>query len=916
MFDRPVKQMYQDAKEYTMDKSYDHLPADMRDDWKHGIIRQLNERERRHLDNIRAVNERIEAGSLEGRGFDQGGLASTSYQDYKTQRREARRARQRAAYQRSGYKDGALASDPLPGLRLPSQPLGRQLGDRTGLVETSFRTYPKFSDWLLTNEGAAFRESIADLPDDDHQRAMFAKEAELRTQNAASELVGRPIEATGRIVGDVLGKAGSAAGEALLPVGRGIYDFMRSAPETASGLANVAGMGYDAIADAAAKAGMSVGDFIRRTSTPPENAPVRPNFEGLGAALAQPVTAVQNRLQAAEERRQRAQDYQDAYRADNQAFRDAALDARIADYQAGLAAQSPEVAELRRTNPEAYRDFVEVQGARARNMAQANFEDDMRARFADAPEPRQAGTADYGTIDRYGVPAESASLRRGAAPEIPAQGSAEYMRGYMDGLRAARTGSSMDSATAGLARGTAEPAKPAPRRPSLMELAAQQNPGQMSTSGLGLDDTAARAAMNRTNELAAKLMQQDEELRQEFFSNYADLVDTSRERMSGEMPSGTRMNPGYQGLMSAEDVRGFQEGGLGAKLRDAAMTSIIEGREEKPEYITDPRYDELEQRLVENDMAKLRILLQADYDFINTPLGQRMLNSLRPRSVEELYRLMDAQEVIARGEYSEGTPAPEVSVVGPGDGLMTGEPQQAQRATNWSTRAVEEARARGESLGSVRGSSATYASSDRNIGIDAGDAAQRARDAGIFTVLGRNRNVGNQSGGGSYENAGKPTVDVRAAYTPADPGNPEGASAEEYAAAKEMVDSHQLGQLDPASIRALINTLNEQREQQSRADRFGEASLAMAAGGSVRRPDTMDSEAEEVADYTIEMTERGPKVTGPNIDSYYEGMSKEDLNQFADTIRTMGYSPSEYAAHRDAIYSRLSKMYGGGLMKK
>lgn len=274
-------------------------------------------------------------------------------------------------------------------------------------------------------------------------------------------------------------------------------------------------------------------------------------------------------------------------------------------------------------------------------------------------------------------------------------------------------------------------------------------------------------------------------------------------------------------MAKKESMRGYQEGGLSSDIGRRALDSLITPRRERPDYITSiDAYDELDRKLIANDMAKLAILLRDDFDLSSTPMGQRVLASLRPRSIADIQRLIDAQNVVSRGVFTEGTS-------GSGEGLMAEEPQQARRATNWSTRAVEEARARGESLGSSRGSSQVYEQSDRNIGIDAGDAAQRARDAGIFTVLGRNRNVGtsNASDGGE---------------TPAIAANLEGVTAEEYEAAKAFVDNHPLASASPEGLRQLMVTIGEGQERASRKDRFGVMpAVAMDEGGLMRRTERL-----------------------------------------------------------------------------
>ena len=92
---------------------------------------------------------------------------------------------------------------------------------------------------------------------------------------------------------------------------------------------------------------------------------------------------------------------------------------------------------------------------RLRGQIAAQERQAMRDRFAAQPEPLQPGVADYGTIDRYGVPAEGKPTPHSfQAPDR----SAEYRTGYNDGFaagqRAARSSSTMDAATAGMARGS------------------------------------------------------------------------------------------------------------------------------------------------------------------------------------------------------------------------------------------------------------------------------------------------------------------------------------------------------------------------------------------------------------------------------------------------------------------------------
>lgn len=92
---------------------------------------------------------------------------------------------------------------------------------------------------------------------------------------------------------------------------------------------------------------------------------------------------------------------------------------------------------------------------RLRGQIAAQERQAMRDSFAAQPEPLQPGVADYGTIDRYGVPAEGKPTPRSfQAPDR----SAEYRTGYNDGFaagqRAARSSSTMDAATAGMARGS------------------------------------------------------------------------------------------------------------------------------------------------------------------------------------------------------------------------------------------------------------------------------------------------------------------------------------------------------------------------------------------------------------------------------------------------------------------------------
>lgn len=220
-----------------------------------------------------------------------------------------------------------------------------------------------------------------------------------------------------------------------------------------------------------------------------------------------------------------------------------------------------------------------------------------------------------------------------------------------------------------------------------------------------------------------------------------------------------------------------------------------------------------------------------------TALQDRVENVVRRAALknmvtpEQVQTAIDNRRILDRGIFSEGEANPYVGVSGPGRGRRRVDtdaaPQEAQRATNWSTRAVEEARARGESLGTSRGSSEVYATSNRNIGIDAGDAAQRARDAGIFRVLGIDRNVNrsddsSDEAGGTYENAGKPTVNVRAAYLPPAYGNPEGAAAEEYEAASKAMENSPLSYYSEAGLLDLLERVKLlQQEAEARTDARG-----------------------------------------------------------------------------------------------
>ena len=276
-------------------------------------------------------------------------------------------------------------------------------------------------------------------------------------------------------------------------------------------------------------------------------------------------------------------------------------------------------------------------------------------------------------------------------------------------------------------------------------------------------------------------------------------------------------------------VRGYQDGGFGSAVQQSAFEAMTRPPREPKEYLTDSgkaRYEELERQRRETQLRLLDIFLRSDQEFLDAAMARGALDRFDSDTIAELRDLMKAQDVVARGVYTEGTPAPDVSVTGPGEGLMTvnpeEEPQQARRATNWSTRAVEAARARGESLGTVRGSSAVFAASDRNQeGV--GDGSKE------FVA--------------AYENAGKPTVDLRAAYTPAIPANLEGASVEEYEAAKALLDSHEFGSASKDRLRAVIDAINSAQEKLNRPDRFGTgASLSMDEGGIVRRATSMGSQ--------------------------------------------------------------------------
>lgn len=270
-------------------------------------------------------------------------------------------------------------------------------------------------------------------------------------------------------------------------------------------------------------------------------------------------------------------------------------------------------------------------------------------------------------------------------------------------------------------------------------------------------------------------------------------------------------------------MRGYQEGGLGSGVGREAFDSLTTARRERPDYITDSdsiaAYDELDRKLIANDMAKLAIFLRDDFDLASTPMGQRVLASLRPRSIADIKRLIAAQNVVSRGVFTEGTPDP-------GEGLMVGEPQQARRATNWSARALEEAKARGESLGNTRGSREVYTSSDRNID-------------------------------GAYENSGKPTVDVEAASTRGIPANLEGVTAEEYEAAKSFVDNHPLAGASPEGLQRLMVTIGEGQERASRKDRFGFLpSVAMQEGGLMRRAERLPNLDQIARDAIIKQAQR------------------------------------------------------------
>lgn len=194
-----------------------------------------------------------------------------------------------------------------------------------------------------------------------------------------------------------------------------------------------------------------------------------------------------------------------------------------------------------------------------------------------------------------------------------------------------------------------------------------------------------------------------------------------------------------------------------------------------------------------------------------TALQDRVENIVRRAALknmvtpEQVQTAIDNRRILDRGVFSEGEDNPYVSVTGAGQGRMTvnpdAVPQVTRRATNWSTRAVEEARARGESLGGTRGSGEVYASSDVNQeGV--GDGSKE------FIR--------------SYENAGKPTVNVRQAYLPPAYGNPEGVPVEEYETARKAMEDSPLSYYSEAGLLDLLERVKLlQQEAEARTDARG-----------------------------------------------------------------------------------------------